>query len=135
MIHLVGRNRDPVDERDAVGELAERERLRERVAAAGPTRELAERALNFQVRQLVWHVVDCIMLRRSARPPRLSRRCAQAGAILTLVAAAAHAQDSTSHPWPRFIAGAVTSILAHEAGHVATSLALGARPTFGFDEG
>jgi len=48
--------------------------------------------------------------------------------------ALAAAQDSTyaGHAWRPFIAGFVTSILAHEAGHVATSLALGKRPTFGF---
>ena len=46
------------------------------------------------------------------------------------------AQDSVrAKPyWRPFIAGAVTSILIHEAGHVATSLVLGAHPTFGFDE-
>lgn len=36
--------------------------------------------------------------------------------------------------WRPLIAGAITSILIHEAGHVGTSLALGAHPSFGFDE-
>jgi hypothetical protein len=49
------------------------------------------------------------------------------------------AQDSTASTvgsayWSRFGIGAITSILLHEAGHVATSIAVGARPTFGFDD-
>jgi hypothetical protein len=36
--------------------------------------------------------------------------------------------------WPKLVLGAVTSILAHEAGHVGTSIALGKHPSFGFDE-
>ncbi|HEY4216431.1 MAG TPA: hypothetical protein VGM67_04800 [Gemmatimonadaceae bacterium] len=40
-----------------------------------------------------------------------------------------------THYWPKLAAGAVTSILAHEAAHVGTSLALGKHPHFGFDEG
>jgi len=39
------------------------------------------------------------------------------------------------HYWRDFVAGAATSLLLHEAAHVGTSLALGARPTFGFDRG
>jgi hypothetical protein len=39
------------------------------------------------------------------------------------------------HYWRNFVAGAATSLLLHEAAHVGTSLALGARPTFGFDRG
>jgi len=35
--------------------------------------------------------------------------------------------------WRRFAAGFASSILAHEAGHVGTSLALGKHPSFGFD--
>jgi hypothetical protein len=34
-----------------------------------------------------------------------------------------------------FIGGAVTSILAHEAGHIIASYAVGAHPSFGFDHG
>lgn len=40
-----------------------------------------------------------------------------------------------AHYWRDFAAGAATSLLLHEAAHVGTSLALGARPTFGFDRG
>jgi hypothetical protein len=39
------------------------------------------------------------------------------------------------HYWRLFAAGAATSLLLHEAAHVGTSLALGARPSFGFDRG
>jgi len=35
--------------------------------------------------------------------------------------------------WKPFAAGFVTSILIHEAGHIATSYAVGGRPSFGFD--
>jgi hypothetical protein len=50
------------------------------------------------------------------------------------------AADSTNHTTPRhywrnFAAGFATSILAHEAGHVGMSYALGARPHFGFESG
>lgn len=37
--------------------------------------------------------------------------------------------------WVRFIGGAVTSILAHESGHVAVSALMGGSPSFGFDRG
>jgi hypothetical protein len=50
------------------------------------------------------------------------------------------AADSTNHTTPRhywrnFAAGFASSILAHEAGHVAMSYAIGAHPTFGFEDG
>lgn len=35
--------------------------------------------------------------------------------------------------WVRFVGGAVTSIVAHEAGHVTASIAVGGSPSFGFD--
>ena len=40
-----------------------------------------------------------------------------------------------NHYWRDFALGAATSLLLHEAGHVGTSFALGARPSFGFDRG
>ena len=48
--------------------------------------------------------------------------------------------DSTNHTtpkhyWGNFGAGIAASILAHEAGHVGMSYALGSRPTFGFEDG
>lgn len=47
--------------------------------------------------------------------------------------------DSTNlttpnHYWRKLAAGFTTSILAHEAGHIGMSYALGARPTFGFED-
>lgn len=36
--------------------------------------------------------------------------------------------------WPKFVVGFGTSILVHELGHIVTSYALGAHPSFGFDE-
>jgi hypothetical protein len=48
--------------------------------------------------------------------------------------------DSTNHTtpkryWRNFAAGFASSILAHEAGHVAASLIVGARPHFGLEYG
>jgi hypothetical protein len=37
--------------------------------------------------------------------------------------------------WGAFAAGFASSILAHEGGHVVAALAMGGRPTFGFDAG
>ena len=50
------------------------------------------------------------------------------------------APDSTNHTtrdhyWRNFAAGFATSIIAHEAGHIGMSLALGARPHLGFESG
>jgi hypothetical protein len=58
---------------------------------------------------------------------------------LLAIAAPCRAQDSASSTvgsayWRRFGAGALTSILLHEAAHIATSIAVGGHPTFGFDE-
>jgi hypothetical protein len=36
--------------------------------------------------------------------------------------------------WPRLTLGVTTSILLHEAAHIATSFAVGGNPSFGFDE-
>src|SRR4051812_48741345 len=35
--------------------------------------------------------------------------------------------------WPKVVVGAASSILVHEAAHIATSFAVGGKPTFGFD--
>jgi hypothetical protein len=50
------------------------------------------------------------------------------------------AADSSNHTtpdhyWRNFVAGFATSIIAHEAGHVGMSYALGAHPYFGFESG
>lgn len=56
---------------------------------------------------------------------------------LVPVSAAAQGTDSielSPNYWPKFTAGAVTSILLHEAGHIAAALIIGNSPTFGFDK-
>lgn len=56
---------------------------------------------------------------------------------LAWTAASAQSADTvTSSPgyWKRFGAGFATSILIHEAGHIGTAIASGAKPTFGFDK-
>jgi hypothetical protein len=58
--------------------------------------------------------------------------------VLAAVAAAPADGQDTARPvghWRAFAAGFVSSILVHEAGHVAASLSLGARPTFGLNAG
>src|SRR4051812_46646769 len=60
------------------------------------------------------------------------------GLVFMGSAAAAQSADTVaSSPgyWRRFGAGVATSILLHETAHIGTSLAYGARPTFGFDKG
>lgn len=37
------------------------------------------------------------------------------------------------HYWPKLVFGAASSILVHEAAHIVTSVAVGGKPTFGFD--
>jgi hypothetical protein len=44
-------------------------------------------------------------------------------------------EPGRSHYWRGVVAGFATSLLAHEAAHVGTSLVLGAHPSFGFDKG
>jgi hypothetical protein len=61
------------------------------------------------------------------------------------VAAAPRADSATAdslprasrpaHYWRHFAAGFAASLLAHETAHVVTALAVGGRPTFGFDKG
>jgi len=64
-----------------------------------------------------------------------------ATSMATASAAAAQASsggDSTTSSQPHYIRslalGAISSILLHEAGHISTAIALGHRPTFGFDK-
>ncbi|HET7551062.1 MAG TPA: hypothetical protein VFK04_07215 [Gemmatimonadaceae bacterium] len=45
------------------------------------------------------------------------------------------AERPGTHFKTRFVLGFISSILAHEAGHVAASYAVGGRPSFGFDKG
>lgn len=53
----------------------------------------------------------------------------------TAVAQEGQAPAPSSHYWRSFTAGFVSSIIAHEAGHVGASLAMGSRPTFAMDQG
>lgn len=49
------------------------------------------------------------------------------------VASAAQPRDASRY-WRHLVAGAATSILLHEAGHVITARAIGGHPSFGFDK-
>lgn len=80
---------------------------------------------------------------------RLARRAVVAtGLALVAAGGLAAAQTSTAdtvathrapalsaHYWQYFGLGAATSLALHEAGHIMTSVALGAHPTFGFNDG
>lgn len=69
-----------------------------------------------------------------AQPTTQERTCSQA------VRVPCPSSDSTNHTtpehhWRNFVAGFASSLLAHEAGHVGMSYALGAHPHFGFESG
>jgi hypothetical protein len=61
-------------------------------------------------------------------------RIAVVATSLLVSALPAGAQSAREH-WRAFAAGFASSVLLHEAGHVAASFSLGARPTFGLDAG
>ena len=71
----------------------------------------------------------------SLLPGGLAAQSQPARADSVSSASRAIATPRSDHYWRDFVAGAATSLLLHEAAHVGTSLALGARPTFGFDRG
>jgi hypothetical protein len=73
--------------------------------------------------------VDCLPASLAAQESLAAR-----AASLVLPAKPA-AAPRPAHYWRDFAAGAAASLLLHEAAHVGTSVALGARPTFGFDRG
>lgn len=54
---------------------------------------------------------------------------------LTTVRPDSSDRPRSSHFKTRFALGALTSILAHEAGHIVAAYAVGGRPSFGFDKG
>jgi hypothetical protein len=59
-------------------------------------------------------------------------------ALVAMAAGGLSAQRSDSvrtapHYWKKLALGAASSILLHETAHIATSVALGGHPTFGFD--
>jgi hypothetical protein len=72
----------------------------------------------------------------------LSRYFKRHARVLIAVAAlpvsvAAQEADSvrlSANYWPKLMAGAITSILLHETGHIAAALIIGDSPTFGFDK-
>jgi len=68
---------------------------------------------------------------------RAFERIALSVAALLPVSLAAQEADSvrlSPSYWPRLTAGAVTSVLLHETGHIAAALIVGNSPTFGFDK-
>ncbi|MEO6528036.1 MAG: hypothetical protein ABIP93_15555 [Gemmatimonadaceae bacterium] len=70
--------------------------------------------------------------------PLLLRPCTLSAQEPAPGAAAADSVRSVrreAHYWRSVAAGFATSLLAHEGAHVATSLAVGGRPSFGFDRG
>ena len=69
--------------------------------------------------------------------PFVTPRIVILAASLSLSALPVSAQRSagTNGHWHAFAAGFASSVLLHEAGHIAASLSLGGRPTFGFDAG
>lgn len=71
----------------------------------------------------------------SLLPAVLSAQDARPARVDSLASLRVLGTPQTDHYWRDFALGAATSLLLHEAGHVGTSLALGARPSFGFDRG
>jgi hypothetical protein len=142
VIHFVGDARQAIDEANAVGKSIEGERLCERAAPARPTGKPPERTLNLDIGEFLSHIASRLRIDRRWRfytGPAL-RAIALSTALLA-IGAPCRAQDSTvmktttrAAYWTRFAAGAVSSILLHEAAHVATSYAVGGHPSFGFDE-
>lgn len=140
VIEIVGDPGDAVDESNAVGEPLERKDLRKRAAAARPAGKRAKRPLHFEIREFLSHVASRLLVSRGVRF-YTSPAIRATGLLLTAftVAVPCGAQDSVSFMvgsayWRRFGEGAISSILLHEAGHIATAYAVGGRPTFGFNE-
>ncbi len=141
VIHVVGDARQAIDKANAVGESVEGERLRERAAPARPTGKPPERTLNFEIGEFLSHIASRLRVDRRWRVYTGPALGAIALSALLAIGAPCGAQDSTvtktttrAAYWTRFAAGAVSSILFHEAAHVATSYAVGGHPSFGFDE-
>jgi len=83
------------------------------------------------------HLVALIGALIALRPPAslVAQGPSPAPADTLALPSRAPAWPRREHYWRDFAAGAATSLLLHEAAHVGTSIALGARPTFGFDRG
>jgi len=140
MIHRIGVVRDPSDERNAVGEPLEGKRLDECVAATRPAGQGAECPLDLEIGKFLSHrpFYHAQSAQAIAQVMKILRRAA---ALLLCLAPLVRAQEQEADSvrlapdyWRKVIAGATTSILLHEMGHIATSLAVGGHPTFGFDK-
>jgi hypothetical protein len=83
-------------------------------------------------RSVLHAALSAILLGLLVSPPMAQAQGAvtPADSVIRLVV-----PTSERHYWSRFAAGAASSLLLHEAGHVGTALLLGARPSFGFDRG
>ena len=81
-------------------------------------------------------LLSAALLALSLSLATVARGAAQAASPSPVVA---QAGDSTERPSThfktRFVLGFISSILAHEAGHVVASYAVGGHPYFGFDKG
>jgi len=76
-----------------------------------------------------------LLLAVSLLPATLPAQRPLAAHTDSLAPTRALATPRPDHFWRNFALGAATSLVLHEAGHIGTSLALGARPSFGFDRG
>jgi hypothetical protein len=168
VVHLVRRPRYPIDERNAVRESIERERLRQHLSLPRPPGQPTERALNFQIRKLLSHAASELRVRAAVTdilprsgdmshgPRRFRRTFSLTCTALAVLAGVARAQASgasaradsgadsvpeqpnrplSPHYRTYFALGAATSLALHETAHIMTSVALGAHPTFGFNNG
>jgi hypothetical protein len=75
------------------------------------------------------------LLALAAAVPRLAAQQPVPPDSTRPAAASTPRAHSSSHHLLRFVGGAVTSILAHEAGHVVAAYAVGGHPSFGFNKG
>jgi hypothetical protein len=141
VIHVVGDARQTIDEANAVRKSVERERLRQHAAAPRPTGKPPERTLDLEIGEFLSHFASRVRVdRRWKFYNRPAIRAITTFVALLAIAAPCRAQDSTAAKmttrpayWVQFSAGAISSLLFHEAAHIATSYAVGGHPTFGFD--
>src|SRR5262249_34840144 len=147
VIHVVGDARQAVDEADAVRESVEGKCLRQRAAAPRPTGKPPERTLNLEIGEFLLHIASRLRVDRRWRyytAPALRAIAVTASLLAVAVPCRAESASDTDSIaikttsrtayWTRFTAGAISSILLHEAGHIATSYAVGGHPSFGFDD-
>lgn len=86
-------------------------------------------------------LATALSLASIAAPTRLDAQsdsattCARTRAATDTTRARATLHCTPPRYWRNFAAGAITSILAHEAAHVGAAIAVGGHPSFGFDRG